>query len=155
MTLELKKKVELTYNGLNVHAVIVTYTQYHENIPFSNIDERQQYEKQTGKCSQRAHTDSHIMILDVDELSSRTSEETRNTLWHNVNKVVCTLNEFLFTLTATNKSGKTTMQQVIPILVVDTVNIHYYNPNKKINKLRLPSGKTIHNFDDATIRELK
>jgi len=100
MTLELKKKVELTYNGQNVYAVIVTYTQYHESIPFSNIDERQQYEKQTGKCSQRAHTDTHTMMLDVDELSSRTSEETRNTLWHNVDKVVCTLNEFLFTWTA-------------------------------------------------------
>ena len=154
MALELKKKVELTYNGLNVHAVIVTYTQYHENIPFSNIDERQQYEKQTGKCSQRAHTDSHIMILDVDELSSRTGKETKHTLWHNLNKVVCTLNEFLFTLTAINNRGKTTMQQIIPVSNIDTVNIHFYNPNK-INKSRLLTGKTIHNFDDATIQELK
>ena len=46
---------KFSYNGQNVHAVIVTYTQYHENKPFSNIGERQQSEKQTGKCSQRAH----------------------------------------------------------------------------------------------------
>lgn len=150
----MKKKVDLTYNGQNVHAVIVTYSQYHENIPFSNIDERQEYEKQTGKCSQLAHTDAHIMILAIDELSSRTDEQTKGTLWHKVRKIECTMNEFLFIFTAINNRGKTNVQQIMPISNIDTVNIHFYNPNK-INKRKLPSGKTIHNFDDAAIQELK
>lgn len=46
------------------------------------------------------------------------------------------------------------MQQIIPLQRIDQINVHHFNPNV-INKRRLPSGKTIHNFDDATIQELK
>lgn len=149
----MKKKIELTYNGQNVHAIIVSYVQNHENITFPTIEEIQAYKKSTGKCSQRSHIDSHTMILDRDELSSKKNQDIKNTLWLRVRKVNVTMNEFLFTLVAINNHDKTTMQEIIPVSGIDKVNIHHFDPN--IKKHKLPSGKQIHCFNNETIEALK
>lgn len=151
----MKRKVTLTFCGHEVAAVIISYTEAHENVALVTTDEKRNYELRTGKCSERAHVDSHTTVLDVEDLSRKTtSEDAKGSLWYGVRTVNVYLDSFFLSWSALDKNGQRTMSTIIPTQSIEKVNVHYKKTRIQESKVQ-PEGRNIYDLDVTTAEKLR
>jgi hypothetical protein len=147
----LKRRVTITFNGEKVQTIVLGYTEYERNVLLRSEAARQEYERQTKQCSYRGHIDVHKIYLNVAELSRRASNSnTKGSLWYHVKEVHATMDSFLFSYVAIDNKGKKTLQETIPVINIDKLNVHYRDPN--IQNSKLQGNKKIYDLDPKEIQ---
>jgi hypothetical protein len=151
----IRSKVTVTFCGHEVTTVVISYTEAHENVTLSTVDEKREYESRTGKCSERAHTDTYTTVLDVEDLSRKTTrEDAKGSLWYGVRTVNVSLDSFFLSWSALDKNGQRTMSTIIPTQSIEKVNVHYKKTRIQKSKLQ-PEGRNIYDLDVTTAEKLR
>ena len=115
----------------------------------------QVYNPVTGKCSERAHVDTHTTYLDVVDLSRMTmSKDAKGSLWYGVRTVNVYFDSFFLSWSALDKNGQRTMSTIIPTQSIEKVNVHYKKTRIKKSKLQ-PEGRNIYDLDVRTAEKLR
>jgi hypothetical protein len=139
------RKVALTLNGTPASSITISYTGYHPNVELYTVEAKAQYERETKRCSSKAHLDSYEIFLDVVDLSRISRDpNTKGSNWFGVRSVNVNIDSAFVTYTAFNHKGERTMSHFIPIRAVEKVDCHYLDPNLK----RKHEGKTIDHVNE-------